>query len=176
MAKTDWDITGDGGISVINEGGSMRCQLSGTKHMLWNGRDDLTDSEIIADIRLSNNNTNARGGLLLRSNATVGTFYRCRIYGANPNRTYYIDRVVNGVSTQLASVSSSQPYYVYTRTRFRVDGFQLSIEEYLSGAWNLVAMVEDTDSTILSGYAGLTCISLNSSYNIRFDNVEIGEV
>jgi len=174
MAKTDWDITGDGGISVINEGGSMRCQLSGVKYMLWNGRGDFTDSEIIADIRLSTNNTNARGGLLLRSNATIGTFYRCRIYGAT-NRTYYIDRVVNGVSTQLASVGSSQPYNIYTRTRFRVDGFQLSIEEYLSGAWNLVTTVEDTNHAILSGYAGLTGISVNTSYNIRFDNIDIGE-
>ena len=176
MAKADWDITGAGGIAVVDEGGSMRCQLSGTKHMLWNGRGDLEDSETIADIRMSTNNTNARGGMLLRSNATIGTFYRCRIYGANPNRTYYIDRVVNGVSTQLAAIASSQPYYVYTRTRFRVDGFQLSIEEYLSGAWNLVTMVEDTNHAILSGYAGLTGISVNSSYNVRFDNIEIGEV
>ena len=174
MAKTDWNITGDGGIAIINESESMRCQISGTKHMLWNGRDDFTDSEIIADIRLSHNNTNSRGGLLLRSNAGVDTFYRCRIYGTS-NRIYYIDRVVNGVSTQLASTNSSQRYNVYTRTRFRVDGSQLSIEEYLSDAWNLLIMAEDTNSTILSGYAGLTGISTSMVYSIRFDNVEIGE-
>ena len=174
MGKSDWDITGDGGISIIEEGGSKRCRLTHTKLMLWNGNSACADFEIIADVNVPGT-TNYRGGLVLRANATGTTMYRLRIYGRNTvSRTYYIDKLVNGVNTTLGSVISTQPD-IYVKTRFRVDGFQLSVEEWIDGAWEVITMVEDTSQAILSGYCGLIGMSANSSYYITFDNVEINK-
>jgi len=172
MSKADWDITGTGGISIIDEGGSKRCRLSYNKLMLWNGCSSCTDSEVVADINILNS-TNYRGGLVLRSNANGSTMYRLRIYGATSYRVYYIDKLVNGVNTTLGQVTSSQPYNTFVKTRFRVDGFQLSVEEWIDGAWELITMVEDTSQAITLGYCGLIGMSVNSSYYITFDNIEI---
>ena len=175
MSKSDWIITGAGGIAIIEEGGSKRCCLSASKLMLWNGCSNYTDSEVIADISMGVN-TNYRGGLVLRSNEAGSTMYRLRAYGRNStSRTYYIDKLVNGVNTILGSVISIQPYNVFVKTRFRVDEFQLSIEEWVDGAWKLMTMVEDTSQAILSGYCGLIGMSANSSYYITFDNIEINK-
>jgi len=174
MGKTDWNITGDGGISVIEEGGSKRCRLSASKLMLWNENSTCTDFEVVADIKLGAN-TNYCGGITLRANAAGTTMYRLRIYGRDTaSRTYYIDKVVDGVNTNLSTIISVQPS-IYVKTRFRVDGFQLSVEEWIDGAWEVVAMVEDTSQAILSGYCGLFGMSGNSSYYITFDNIEINK-
>lgn len=175
MSKSDWDITGNGGISIIEESGSKRCRLMYTKLMLWNGCSTCDDYEVIADINILNT-TNYCGGLVLRSNAAGTTMYRLRLCGRNTtSRTYYIDKVVNGVVTTLATVISSQPYNVFIRTRFRIDGFQLSVEEWINGEWVLITMAEDTSQAINIGYCGLIGMSVNSSYYITFDNVEINK-
>jgi hypothetical protein len=172
MAIGDWDISGDGGQSVFDEGGSMRCKLTGVKLMLWNGRDDLGDSEVVADIKMSSTNTNCRGGLILRSNASGLTAYKMENYG---NRDYYIRKVVNGVVTTLGIANSDQAYNIFVKTRFRIDGYQLSIEEWIDGDWELLSVVEDTSQAIDQGYAGLFGSSVNTGYFITFDNVEISE-
>jgi len=172
--KSDWDITGIGGISIIDESGSKRCRLSHHKLMLWNGNDACIDYEVVADINILNS-TNYRGGLVLRCNAAGSTMYRLRMLGAATYRTYYIDKLVNGVNTVLGQVNSIHPYGTYVKTRFRVDGFQLSVEEYINGAWELITMIEDTSQAIVSGYCGLHGCSVNSSYYITFDNIEINK-
>lgn len=172
MAKLDWLITGDGGISIIDETGSKRSMLSGSKQLLWKDRNNLSDSEVIANIKFKVGSTNERGGLLLRSNSSIQRCYRLLIYG---NRRYYIQRVVDGVVTTLGQANSSQPSNIFIKTRFRVDGYQLSVEEYIGEEWVLAAMAQDTNQSLLEGYAGLFGLSVNSSYSILFDNVSIGE-
>lgn len=170
MGLADWNITGSGGQAVIDYGGSMRCQLSGHKLMLWNGRDNLANSEVIALIRMGVD-TNTRGGLILRSNLSANSCYRLRIYG---KRVYYIQKIVDGVVTTLAAVGSMQPYNVFTKTRFRVDGYQLSVEEWIDGAWQLVSVAEDTGQSLATGYAGIYAEGV-STYATMFDDVEIAE-
>ena len=175
MSKSDWLITGTGGISVIEEGGSKRCRLSASKLMLWNGCSTCTDYEVTADINILSN-TNSAGGVVIRSDGAGSTTYRLRVYGKSAtSRTYYIDKVVSGVNTVLGQVISYHPYNTFVKTRFRVDGFQLSVEEWINGAWELITMVEDTSKAILSGYCGLAGYSINSGYHITFDNVEINK-
>jgi len=175
MSKSDWDITGVGGIVIIDTGGSRRCRLSHIKLMLWNGNFNLTDCEIVTDVNVGSD-SNYRGALLLRCNADCTTAYRLRIYGYNTtNRTYYIDKIVNGVNTILGTIRSNQPSSAYVKTRFKVDGFQLSCEEWVDGAWKLIIMAEDTSQSIQSGYCGLQGLSVNSSYYITFDNIEINK-
>ncbi|MCK4328491.1 hypothetical protein KAX02_01485, partial [candidate division WOR-3 bacterium] len=174
-SKVDWQITGTGGISIIEEGGSKRCRLSASKLMLWKGCITCEDYEVAADINILHT-TNSRGGLVLRSNDAGSTMYRLRVYGKNTTqRTYYIDKIVDGVNTVLGEVISNHPYGTFVKTRFRIDGFQLSVEEWLNGAWELVTMVEDTSKAIVSGYCGLAGYSANSSYYITFDNIEINK-
>ena len=175
MSKSDWEITGTGGISIIEEGGSKRCRLAASKLMLWKGCSNCIDYEVIADINILNT-TNYRGGLVLRSNDAGSTMYRLRIYGRNTtSRIYYIDKLVDGVNTVLGTVISNQPYGTFVKTRFRIDGFQLSVEEWINGAWELITMIEDTSQAIVSGYCGLHGCSVNSSYYITFDNLEINK-
>jgi hypothetical protein len=170
MSKINWDITGTGGQSVIDEGGSKRCQLTAMKQMLWNGRNNLTNSEIISDVKLS---SSGNGGLSLRSDASGNNCYRVRInYGAP--RVYYVDKVVAGVATVLATVVSSQSWNIYVKTRFRVDGWQLSVEEWIGSTWVLLTTIEETSHQIASGYAGLLGLSA-VGYYILFDNVAISE-
>jgi len=170
--KIDWNITQLGGQAVVDEGGSKRCRLSGSKLMLWNGRNNLINSEIIASILLGSD-TNTRGGLVLRSDSNSNNCYRLRIYGGG--RSYYIQKIVNGIVTTLATAYSTQPYNAYVKTRFRVDGYQLSVEEYLSGVWTLIAVIADNEQSIASGYSGLYGESINTNYFITFDNIEISE-
>lgn len=175
MSKVDWDISGTGGISIIEESGSKRCRLSASKLMLWNGCSTCTDYEVSADINILHT-TNYRGGLVLRSNEAGSTMYRLRVYGRNTtSRTYYIDKLVDGVNTVLGEVVSNHPYNTFVKTRFRVDDFQLSVEEWINGAWELITMVEDTSKAIVLGYCGLHGCSANSSYYITFDNIEINK-
>lgn len=173
MGKADWTISGDGGLSVVEEGGSMRCQLTGSKLMLWNARSNLQDSEVVADVRLQTYSSNvSKGGAVLRSDPSGQNCYLFRTYG---HRTWEIRKIVAGVEVLLGSANSLQPYSSYVKTRCRVDGFQLSIEEFLSGQWDLLLMAEDTDHTFLAGYAGLVGLS-TGAYYMLFDNVEISEL
>lgn len=171
--KSNWNISGTGGCAVIDDGGSKRCQLSGIKLLLWNARSNLQDVEVKADFRVwLDNSTNNRGGMVLRSDALGNNCYRLLVYGP---RTYYIQKVVNGIATTLAQVASTQAYNIYVKTRFRIDGYQLSVEEYTGGQWNLVLMAQDSEQTFQSGYAGIHGQNVNSSYSVVFDNVEISE-
>lgn len=170
MAKINWDITGTGGQAVIDEGGSKRCQLVGQKQMLWNGRNNLANSEIISDVKLGSSGI---GGLTIRSDASGLNCYRVRIaYGTT--RVYYVEKVVAGVATSLAAIASTQSYNIYVKTRFRIDGWQLSLEEWTGSAWLVVITVEETSHQFSSGYAGLLGQS-SSIYVALFDNVSISE-
>lgn len=172
MAKIDWTITGDGGISIIEDTGSKRCMLSGSKQMLWKDRNNLGDSEVIADIKFLAGSTNERGGGLLRSNSSIQRCYRLFIYG---NRLCMIQRVIDGVVTTLGQASSSQASNIFVKTRFRIDGYQLSVEEYINGEWTLILTAQDTTQALAEGYVGLFGASVNSSYSILFDDVQVGE-
>jgi hypothetical protein len=171
MGLSNWTITQSGGQAIVDEGGSKRCRLSGSKLMLWNGRNNLVNSEVVVSI-LMGGDTNTRGGLVVRSDSTANNCYRLRIFGP---RTYYIQKVVGGVVTTLATAYSTQPYNTYVKTRLRIDGYQLSIEEFISGVWTLVSVIVDNEQSIISGYAGLYGENANTSYFITFDNIEISE-
>jgi hypothetical protein len=173
MARTDWNITGTGGIAIIDETGSKRCQLTGTKLMLWNGRSDLINVEIICESKYSTSNTNAGGAVVLRSDATANNCYRLVIYGAT-TRTYYIQKVVAGVVTNLGSYTSTIGYSIYGKTRFRVDGYQLSVDEWESGAWVNRITIDDTSQACTTGYVGLMGYS-TAGYYVVYDNVEVRE-
>ena len=176
MAKSNWIISGSGGQAVIDVDGSKRCQLSGTKQMLWNGRDDLINSEVIVTLKPDiSQNGYQKGGVLLRCDSSILNYYRISAVCYPNYRTYYIYRVINGVSTVLTTVISYQAYNIYVKTRIRIDDWQISIEEYIGGSWNLITTVEDTDHSLTSGYAGLQGHSYNSSYSMLFDDVEILE-
>ena len=171
MAKSDWTITGDGGLSIVEIAGSKRCRLTHSKLMLWNGNTNLTDCEVIVDTQVYNNG-NYAGGIVLRSNSTATTCYRLLIVGTTTSRTYYIQKKVNGQTTTLSSAPSTKPYTEYVKIRFRVDGFQLSVEEWTNGDWELISMAQDTSQAISSGSIGLFGESASSSYSITFDNFE----
>lgn len=164
-------ITGSGGQAIVDEGGSKRSRLSGSKLMLWIGRSDLVNSEVVASL-LTGVDTNTRGGLVLRSDPTALNCYRLRVYGP---RTYYVQKVVGGIVTTLATIVSTQPYYSYVKTRFRVDDYQLSVEEWVGGAWVLVTSIEDTEQSLVQGRAGVYGESASSGYAITFDEVAISE-
>jgi len=177
MGKSNWNISGNGGQAVIDVGGSKRCQLSGTKYMLWNARNNLTDCEVVATIKPWTNENGGRqvGAMILRSDDSIYNYYKLMIYAYTNYRKYAIYRIVNGVATLLSQVISYQGYNIYVKTRFRVDGFQLSVEEYISGTWNLITTVEDTDHSIISGYVGIGGNNYSTSYSFLFDDVEISE-
>ena len=172
MSKVDFTITGVGGLSIVDEGGSKRCRLTYTKLMLWNGNPALGDCECVVDIQNSAANSNSGGGIVLRTNSTAQTCYRLLVYGAT-TKQYYIQVKVNGQTTTLGSFNSTRSYSEYTKIRFRVDGFQLSCEEYINGNWVMSFIVEDTGHAIISGSAGLFGESTNSGYSVSFDNLEI---
>lgn len=173
MGKSDWDINGPGGQGIIDDAGSMRCQLTATKNMTWNGDVALTDSEVITEIKLNSTNGYSRVGPVLRADETCENGYFCLAYGYATKR-YYIFKVVDGVKTQLAYFVSEFASSLYTKIRFRIDGYQLSIEEWKEGDWVVIGIIEDTDETHPSGRAGLRGESLTTYYGL-FDNVEIGE-
>jgi len=179
MAKTDWDfiIDGTGSWAVINAGGSMRLQLIYSKvYALWNGRNDLANSEIIAEIRLNDASTNCRGGLVLRSDGTKNNMYILYIYyNTSIKRRFNLYRVVNNVWTLITDIIISVSPSSYIPTRFRIDDWQLSCHVYYSAAWHEVFVKDDELQSHAQGYAGLTGLSTYASYSINFDNVEIRE-
>lgn len=171
--KSQWLIQGLGGQSVVDEGGSKRCQLTTIKWMLWNERNNLFNAEIIGLVKLGQNSSNVLGGFLLRSDSSCNNAYYLRITSNGAVKVYYLYRIVSGTWTMLTSSSSSEIAMVYTKVRFRIDGNQISIEEYIAGAWNLIQLVTDNYVTA-AGYAGLRGDS-GAGYIILFDNIEINE-
>jgi hypothetical protein len=177
MARADWDITGLGGIAIIDDGGSKRCQLSGNKLMLWNGRSNLADVQVASDYKFSNASSTIRGGCVVRSDATGNNSYRLHTSPSGSVRVHVIYKVVNGIWTTLGTVNSNQSASVYVKTRLRVDGWQLSVEEYINGAWVLLMAIEDTSHALVLGFSGIynTTAPGYEAYSTIFDNVEIGE-
>lgn len=170
--KSQWLIQGAGGQSIIDEGGSKRCQLTASKWMLWNERNNLLNAEIIGLIRVGSN-TNYVGGFLLRCDISANNHYNLRVSCNGNVKTYNLYRFLNGVATLLANSNSSEVYGVYTKVRFRVDGNQISVEEYILGTWVLIQLVTDSFVTV-AGYAGINSGSL-AGYSVQFDNIEINE-
>uniref|UniRef100_A0A6M3KIN5 Uncharacterized protein n=1 Tax=viral metagenome TaxID=1070528 RepID=A0A6M3KIN5_9ZZZZ len=169
--KTDWTITGVGGQAVVAEGGSMRCQLTGYKMMLWSARNNLVNAEVIGSVKLYAS-ANAVAGFVLRCDVTGDNAYLLRIVGYSPKR-YMLYRIVAGVYTLLGQADSVEPQGVYTTIRFRVDGDQVSVEEKILGTWNLIKVCTDGYITA-GGYAGLKNESV-SGYYAWYDDVTIQE-
>lgn len=174
MVKTDWIIDGPGGAAVVDFQGSMRLQIEKTKYLLWKGRSDLANSEVIAEVRLQNTHHYCRCAMILRSDLSHNNYYRLRIYGAT-GRLYYVDKIVSGITTQIGYVYSSTSYSQFTKTRFRIDDWQISVEEYVSGAWVPKITIEETSHALAQGYAGIGGLSQTTGYHPYFDNVEIAE-
>ena len=176
MAKINWDISGEGGQAIIEEAGSKRCQLSGKKLMLWNGKSDLVNCELITDIRLFGTAGYCRGGVMLRSDGSELNGYACtRVYKSGANSEYLIYKVVGGVWTQIAQADSNFGWTEWARTRIRIDGWQISVDEWFGGDWFQAVLIEETIHQHASGYIGLIGTSTNIVGSILFDNVEISE-
>ena len=172
MAKINWDITGSGGQAVIIESGSKRCELSGTKLMLWNGKSNLANCEVIVENKLYGIAGYNQGGVTLRSNALGNNCYQfIRSYNTN----CYIYRVVNGVVTQIAFAITTFAYNQWVKTRVRIDGWQISVDEWISGAWVQLMLIDETTHQFTNGYAGLVGTNTSAIGSILFDNIEISE-
>jgi hypothetical protein len=173
--KIDWLITGSGGQAVVDEGGSKRCQLTASKLMLWTTRNNLINADIVGLIKLVQVSGNIYSGFVLRCDNTCNNAYYCRITCTSSYKVYQLYRIVNGVYTLLATVNSADSPSVYTKVRFRVDGNQISIEEYNAGTgnYNLIQLVTDTYITV-GGYAGLKSDSV-SGYSMLYDDIIISE-
>jgi hypothetical protein len=177
MAKINWDITGIGGQAVIDESGSKRCQLTGTKLMLWNGKSTLANCEVISDIKLYGVAGYNQGGIILRSNASGNNCYMfIRSYATGGiGKNCYIYKIVNSVVTQIAFATTTFEYYTWVKTRVRIDGWQISVDEWINGAWIQLMLVEETTHQFANGYAGLIGTSTNVVGSILFDNIGISE-
>lgn len=179
MGISDWNITGPGGQSVVADGGSLRCVLSGKKLMLWNGNSSLADAQVSVEVKFSYRSTNAYllGGPVLRMDASGNNGYRDRIHSYNSTtRRHRIERITDGIVTVLSYIDSvGRSYDEFVNTKFRADGWQLSVEEYIDGEWTLIGVIEDTNHSHTSGYAGLQGECVNTSYQVYFDNIEISE-
>jgi hypothetical protein len=172
MAKSNWDISGSGGLGTVEDAGSKRLQLHATKLVLYNGKINFLNSEIIVEIKLGFASTNCNGGVIFRSDATSNNGYYIGVRGGTV-RSYIVYRIVSGTYTQISIVDSTQSWNTYLKTRFRIDGSQISAEEYISGVWVLILAIDDTFITN-TGYTGLKNIGVAGCW-INFDNVEIGE-
>jgi len=176
MAKTNWNISGIGGQAVIIESGSKRCELSGTKLMLYNGASSLTNCQLIADIKLYGAAGYNQGGIIFRSNAAGTNGYAfIRSYIGGIGKNCYVYKIVDGVWTQIAFATTTFAYTDWVRTRVRMDGWQISVDEWISGAWSQLKLIEETTHQHASGYIGLIGTSTNVVGSILFDNVDIGE-
>lgn len=171
MAKINWDISGEGGFAIVSMGGSARCQLVGVKTLLYNGRTDFGNCEVVGEYRQQSSSSNCRGMLVLRSDADMSNCYRLVIFGP---RLYYVQKAVDGTVTTLATLNSTQSWDIYLPTRFRADGFQLSVDEYAGGEWVNVITVLDNESSHIAGRVGIGGVSV-AGYHGLFDNVTLGE-
>lgn len=180
MAKTDWDfvIDGTGSWAIVSAGGSMRLQLTfGKVYALWNGRNDLANSEVIAELRINTASSNNRGAFILRSDGSKNNMYILNVfYNTATRRKYYLYRVVNNVWTLLLTqVMDSVPPLSYIPIRFRIDGYQLTCHNYHGAAWHEIFVKEDELQSHAQGFAGIAGLSIVSSYSVNFDNIEIRE-
>lgn len=169
--RTDWSLIGTGTLSIVTDAGSKRASLNGLLTCLWNGNPLLTDSYIIGDLKFgSNASPSLNGGFILHANSTAASCYRLYITAL---RNYVVQKVINGNAQNLVTFQSSQAYNDYIKTRFKIIGHQITVEEYVAGQWNLVCAAIDNDTQLASGYAGFFD-SGYAGYNILFDNIEIG--
>ena len=181
MGLSDWNISGDGGQSIVNVDDSMRCILTYKKLMLYNGRSDLNDSEVTFSIKgytIHPGFYRAIGGSVLRMDSDGLNGYKIvvGIRFSSPNRMYSVYRVVNGVATLLNQIPSLSAYNEYIKTRIRIDGWKISIHEWdtVTSLWKLIALEEDDLHSFSSGYAGIIGDSL-ATYSVSFNNIEIKE-
>jgi len=176
MALVDWTIFGGGGIAIVDEGGSKRCQLTGDKTLLWSERGNLINSEIIADEKFYTNDYRNAVGLLLRSNANATNCYRLLTYASGGERYHQIQKIVNDVVTNLGAYTSTIAYNVYLKTRFRVDGYQLSLGEFIDNQWKNMLIVEDTSQSLANGYNGFCAKNISyPAWYVWLDNISINE-
>lgn len=176
MARTDWDIYGTGLQSIVDVDGSLRCQLAGLEWMLYNGVIDLGDSQIIADMRRYGDYSVSQGGLLLRADATLENCYYLQRQVVAPGDGYRLTRHVDTVMTILWQGSLGHAPEDWVRVRFRIDGWQLSVYEWVAGEWSEVVLVNDLDEAHVSGYVGLFGLNTNNPAGMMlYDNIEIAE-
>lgn len=176
MARTDWDIHGPGIQRIVTVNGSKRCELNGLEWMLYNGDAALADAEVIADTRRYGNYTYSQGGLLLRTDATLENCYYLQRQGFGAVDGYRLSRHVNTVMTILWQGSLGHAPGDWVRVRFRVDGWQLSVHEWVASAWSEIVVVDDQAQAHASGYTGLFgANNANPAGSMLFDNVEIAE-
>ena len=177
MAKNNWDISGDGGQSVVIESGSKRCELDGKKLMLYNGASSLADCELTTDIKLYGTAGYCQGGVILRADAegNNGYVFERSYVGTGGGKSYLIWKIVNGVWTQLSYILTDFTWATWVRTRVRIDGWQISVDEWVSGEWSQIMLLEETSHQHTSGYIGLIGTSTNAIGSILYDNVDIGE-
>lgn len=173
MSRINWDIYGLGLQSIVNVDGSMRCQLAGLEWMLYNGDVALEDSQIIADIRRYGNYTYSQGGLILRSDVDL---MNCYYFQREPNDDYRLTRHVGGAFTILWTGSLGHTPDQWARLRFRIEGWQLSVYEWVAGAWSEVVIVSDLVQAHTSGYVGLFgANSAQPTGMMLFDNIEVAK-
>lgn len=172
MSYLDWDIYGSGVQSVVDVEGSKRVKLAGLEWMLYNGEAALVDSEIIADIRRYDVIQYSEGGLLLRSDVNLLNCYYLQ-RSIDPSDSYLLTKVVAGVRTDLWTSPTGHAPEDWVRVRFRADGWQISVHEWIDGAWDGKVLVEDTGQSHASGYAGLFGANADPTGSLLFDNVEI---
>jgi hypothetical protein len=108
---------------------------------------------------------NATMGLVARYQG--GSFYRFRMFleGSAGDRKLVLEKVVNGVATELSSAGS--PGYAHNRwytIALSVSGSQ--IQATIDGA----PVLQATDSTLASGQAGVTTIAFGA---VNFDDVTV---
>ena len=144
--------------------------------MLYNGATSLIDCELIVDIKLYGTPGYCQGGVIFRSNAegTNGyAFIRSHV-GVGGGKACYVYKIVDNVWTQLTYVTTTFTWDVWVRTRVRMDGWQISIDEWIDGAWSQLKLIEETTHQHALGYIGLIGTSTNAIGSILFDNVDIG--
>lgn len=172
MAKSNWNISGSGDQSVIIESGSKRCELFGEKLCLYNGASSLANCQLIADIKLYGTNGYNQGGIILRSDGTKNNAY---VFVRKYNNAYYLYKIVNGVWTQMAYAPSTFAYNIWVRTRVRIDGWQISVDEWIEGAWSQIMLINEPSHQHVSGFIGLIGTNTNVIGSILFDNIDIEE-
>lgn len=173
MSYADWDFYGPDDQLLIDHQGSMRCQLAGLKWMLYNGTPALVDSEIIADIRRYGVMGSSRGGLVLRFDVDLMNCYYLERDLVGGSDGYFLRKLVAGVRTLLWSGAMGHAAEDWARVRFRIDGWHLSVHEWINGDWQGKALVEDLTQAHASGYAGLLGANDDLNASVLFDNIEI---
>lgn len=172
--RTDWTITGVGLVTIINDEISNRCQLSYNTNMTWNGNNQLVNCEIIADVKVTDPRAAySRAALVLRSDISI---LNCYLLLFDSPNIYYLCRIVNGVSTILFTFHSTFDYNVFRTIRFRIDGYQLSVHEYINGSWVQSILLVDNNQTLVSGKVGISNWGQSTnSLTVLFDNVNINQ-